>query len=101
MRDMIHQTFVPLQVKLTGVCNTMGNNPENYSYENMKDEYHAFIYKASAQLGQPPVRIQPWLDQVQVNWIVDGNSMMWRPCNDNLIEVYKGCDYNITYIEIK
>tara|TARA_Y100001958_G_C20906750_1_gene326554 strand:- start:196 stop:429 length:234 start_codon:yes stop_codon:yes gene_type:complete len=59
----------------------------------------SIVDKITAKLCTPPVSYRDYLDGIQVNWVVNGKSYMWRSndCPDR-VEVYIGNDYDIMYM---
>ncbi len=59
----------------------------------------SLVDKITAKLSSPPVSYRDYLDGVQVNWVVNGKSYMWRSndCPDR-VEIYTGDDYNMSYM---
>ena len=71
--------------------------------DNITEEIQRQIYIITAKLGSVPSNIRDYGDsEVQVNWVVNGNSYMWRSDNHgvymNWVEVYDGKSdaYNIS-----
>lgn len=58
------------------------------------------IDKITAKLKSPPVSYRDYLDGIQVNWVTNGKSYMWRSNNNSCsVEVYAG-NNNIYYLYI-
>tara|TARA_B100000214_G_scaffold271253_1_gene201576 strand:- start:293 stop:532 length:240 start_codon:yes stop_codon:yes gene_type:complete len=62
--------------------------------ENITERIQEQIYIITAKLGSVPSKIINFGQGVQVNWVVNGNSYMWRSDNHgeymNWVEVYDG-----------
>ena len=56
--------------------------------ENITEEIQKQIYVITAKLGAPPVRVVMWGVHLQVNWIANDKSYMWRSDGRDWVEVY-------------
>ena len=59
------------------------------------------IDQITSKLGSTPVSYRDYLDGIQVNWVANGKSYMWRNNESpDCVEVYTGNDYDIYYLYI-
>jgi len=63
--------------------------------DNITEEIQKQIYIITAKLGTVPSNIRRYGDhEVQVNWVVNGNSYMWRSKDGgedmDWVEIYRG-----------
>lgn len=73
----------------------------NFKNTDVLLENKSIVDKITVKLGSAPITYRDYLDGIQVNWVTNGKSYMWRSndCSDR-VEVYTGNDYDIYYLYI-
>ena len=73
----------------------------NFKNTDVLLKNRSIVDKITAKLGSAPVTYRDYLDGIQVNWVINGKSYMWRNNNaSDRVEVYTGNNYDIYYLYI-
>mgnify|MGYP001300964443 CR=1 FL=1 len=72
-----------------------------FTNKEVFNENKSTIDKISAKLGTGPVSLRDYCGGIQVNWVTEGKSYMWRNVDkEDRVEVYTGSSYNTHYLFI-